>query len=118
MAGFCFRSRPPDRYRPMNDYSILTDECLDSLLAAKDPGIPAWATQIHRRLEASCRDQYVFRFGESLPALDQWLTDTGTDRAEDHLFARIVFCSDTDAPRAVPEGGVCAFSWQEALYRV
>jgi hypothetical protein len=60
----------------------------------------------------------VFRSGESLTSLEQWLAGEGIEREHEHLLPHVSFCSDKNAPRVVPEGGAIAFRWQDRRYRV
>jgi ATPase family protein associated with various cellular activities (AAA) len=95
----------------------VNDTCLDALVGRDGPAAPAWFTRVHRTLMQLCPDEYVFRLGQDLEDLVEWMNDTGVEREEDCVLPEIDFDEDRDAPRLTPDGGWIAFWWEGRRYR-
>ena len=79
-------------------------------------------TRFHRELTRQWPEAYVFRLGESLEHLGEWMEAAGIasplGTGTEGLFPYVCFDADRDGPRVEPEGGWSEFRWQGGWYRV
>jgi hypothetical protein len=89
-----------------------------ALLARSGPGESGWLTRFHREVAREWPEAYVFRLGEPLRDLAEWLASVGCGGAASELHPWLVFDEDRDGPRSEPDGGCAAFCWEGCWYRI
>ena len=93
-------------------------ECLPELVSPRGAAETAWLTRTHHALTAEFPDRYVFRLGEDLEDLREWMEEAGIIPEVDRLHFAGRFDEDLDGARFAPEGGECRFSWEGSPYGV
>lgn len=93
------------------------DEYLFQLVSRQGPADAALFTRIQCELHRLWPDQYVFRFGDDLDALIEWLRSEETVRSE-HLLPVLSYDADLSGARQGWDGGWATFTWNGDEYRL
>src|SRR5262245_23172999 len=104
--------------REMSEGLQISDGWLDALMDRQAPDASAWFTRVHRELARSRPGEAVFRLGEDLDDLVDWMEAEGIIPEEGSLLSEIRFDTDWNAARLTPEGGWCVFRWRDLRFRV
>ena len=91
---------------------------LDALVARPGPVDAALFTRIKCELAKLWPDLYLFRFGEDLDSLIEWLNREGIERADERFLPSHGYDSDLEGIRTHWEGGWTSFTWKEREYRL
>lgn len=94
------------------------EEYLDQLVSRQGPADTALFTRMQSELRKVWPNQYVFRFGEDLDNLIEWLDSEGIERSEERFMPVINFDSDLEGSRVGWDGGFTHFTWKDREYRV
>jgi hypothetical protein len=95
----------------------LAEECLDGLIDRRGPAAPAWVNRTHRALIRLCPGAYVFRLDEDLDDMVRWMEAAGVKPEGDALLPCLTFDLDRDGALFTPDGGWCAFRWNDREYQ-
>lgn len=99
-----------------DDASVET--LFDDLMAPGGPARHAWVTRVHWRLRQQCRGEFVFRFGQTLNDLADWLEATTGKSPGDGLLPYLSYDEDQSGPRLHRDAGAFHFEWNGWRFRL